>query len=359
MEMKVKLTDEELNAKREELGRVLRDIADAERAVLEATDRAKMAKEHVNVLNERHHEISRIVASGEEERDGQMPLPLSKEEKKAAKKERSQELPTKAPVSAVEGIRVSIAADAWSKLSEDDQRRVRHHATACGAAVIEQSDGTVAVEVVPRSDAGTALVMTLKGLGVPFAMDPVNVPLHAPEAKPSTVPAARVLILGACWEALNSDQRESIDLVLRGYGVQLTAHDAGGMISQAIAKTDGLLKQLLGIVEENKLAFEIIDTTITGPITGELPAPATPSTPEEIVARSKWLHVVLNKLPDGPWTIVCESDEKKDAIAEFNTQHKLMRRAGGEARRYEHKTLKRQFPMPKEHVEEPQQAAAN
>jgi hypothetical protein len=30
--MKVKLTDEELNAKREELGRVLKDIADAERA---------------------------------------------------------------------------------------------------------------------------------------------------------------------------------------------------------------------------------------------------------------------------------------------------------------------------------------
>lgn len=352
----VKLTEEELIEKRAELGRVLKDIANAEAEVTTANERVKLAKEHVNVLNEKHRDISRIVASGEEERDGQIPLPLSKEEKKAAKKERAQELPSKAPPSAVEGIRISVAPEAWSKLSEDDQRRVRHHATACGAGVIEQPDGIVAIEVVPKSDAGTALVILLKGFGVPFAMDPVNVPLHAPEARPSVVPAARVLILGACWEALTTDQRDSFLLAANGYGAQFAAHDGGAQISQPIAKNDSLLKQLLSLVESMRLAFELIDCTLTAPITGELPAPATPSTPEEIVARSKWLHVVLNKLPDGPWTIVCESDEKKDAIAEFNTQHKLMKRAGGEVRRYEHKTEKRRFPMPKD--EAPEQAQA-
>ena len=357
--MKVKLTDEEMVAKREELGRVLKDIAAAETAVTEAKEKVKLATEHVNVLNEKHRDISRIVASGEEERDGQIPLPLSKEEKKAAKKERQAELPPKAPPSAVQGVRFTIEAAAWEKLSEDDQRKVKHYANACGAAVAQPENGSVCIEVVPNTDAGKALADLLRAdLKIAFSVDPVNMPLHAPEAKPSVVPAARVLILGACWEALTTDQRDSFLLAANGYGAQFAAHDGGAQISQPIAKNDSLLKQLLSLVEAMKLVFELIDCTLTAPITGELPAPATPSTPEEIVARSKWLHVVLNKLPDGPWTIVCESDEKKDAIAEFNTQHKLMRRAGGEARRYEHKTLKRQFPMPKEHVEEPQQAAA-
>lgn len=358
--MKVKLTDEELNAKREELGRVLRDIADAERAVLEATDRAKMAKEHVNVLNEKHREISRIVASGEEERDGQIPLPLSKEEKKAAKKERQAELPSKAPPSAVQGVRFTIESAAWEKLSEDDQRKVRHYASACGAAVAQPENGSVCIEVVPNTDAGKALADVLRAdLKVAFAVDPVNLPTTAPAAKPSTVPAARVLILGTCWTALSDDQRETIDLALRGYGVQLTQHDGGGMISQAIAKSDGLLKQLLALVEESKLLFEIIDTTITGPITGELPPPSTPSTPDEIVARSKWLHIVLTQEPGTPWQIACESDEKKDAIAAFNAAWKAAKKSGGRVLRFEHKTLKREYPTQKEHAEEPQQAAAN
>lgn len=352
--MKVKLTDDELTIKREELGRVLKDIVTAESAVTEAKERVKLATEHVNVLNEKHREISRVVSSGEEERDTQIPLPLSKEEKKAAKKERQAELPTKAPPSAVEGIRVSIAPAAWGKLSEDDQRRVRHHATACGAGVIEQPDGIVAVEVVPRSDAGEALVMLLKGLGVPFAMDPVNVPMHAPKAKPSTVPAARVLILGTCWEALNTDQRDTFLLAAGGYGAHFAPHDGGSQLSQAIAKSDGLLKQLLSLVESMKLLFEVIDCTLSAPVTGELPAPATPSTPEEIVARSKWLHITLAREPGGPWTIVAESDEKKDCIEAFNAATKLAKKNGGEARRYEHKTLKRQFPTPKEETEQAQ-----
>lgn len=356
----VKLTEEELIEKRAELGRVLKDIANAEAEVTTANERVKLAKEHVNVLNEKHREISRVVSSGEEERDGQIPLPLSKEEKKAAKKERQAELPLKAPPSAVQGVRFTIEAAAWEKLSEDDQRKVKHHANACGAAVAQPENGSVCIEVVPNTDAGKALADLLRvDLKIAFSVDPVNAPLNAPEAKPSVVPAARVLILGTCWEALNSDQRESIDLVLRGYGVQLTAHDAGGMISQAIAKNDGLLKQLLGLVEENKLAFEIIDCTLTAPITGELPAPATPSTPEEIVARSKWLHVVLTQEPEQPWQIACESDEKKDAIATFNAAWKAAKKSGGRVLRFEHKTLKREYPTQKEHAEEPQQAAAN
>lgn len=355
----VKLTEEELIEKRAELGRVLKDIANAEAEVTTANERVKLAKEHVNVLNEKHRDISRIVASGEEERDGQIPLPLSKEEKKAAKKERSQELPTKAPPSAVAGVRFSITPADWVKLSEDDVRKIKHHASACGATVYE-TDEHIRVEVVPNTDAGKALADLLRAdLKVAFAVDPVNLPTTAPEAKPSTVPAARVLILGTCWTALSDDQRETIDLALRGYGVQLTQHDGGGMISQAIAKSDGLLKQLLALVEESKLLFEIIDTTITGPITGELPPPSTPSTPDEIVARSKWLHIVLTQEPGAPWQIACESDEKKDAIAAFNAAWKAAKKSGGRVLRFEHKTLKREYPTQKEHAEEPQQAAAN
>lgn len=51
-----------------ELGRVLEDIANAEAEVTTANERVKLAKEHVNVLNEKHREISRVVSSGEEER---------------------------------------------------------------------------------------------------------------------------------------------------------------------------------------------------------------------------------------------------------------------------------------------------
>lgn len=270
---------------------------------------------------------------------GAKQLPLTFETKK-------EQLPPaeEKPATAAAG-KLKIQAEAWEKLSQDDQRRIKHHVTECGAALGEAKDGTIVIANVPPTLKGTALKSLLHELSVAYTLE-----------EPATENVrVRLLVRFHDWEAPNPGNWSKWLQLLEAHGVSQQKHDMGWMTSTLQRGSKAYLELTTALREEHKWGFDVVAAKAEEPakLPAQLPAPLNPDE-----AATKHAHAVYVRLTGSAhWERRYEGATKADAIAAFNAATKECAHERGEARRYEAGTLKRQFPLKKNGA--PEQAVAN
>jgi len=148
------------------------------------------------------------------------------------------------------GSKVTITAEVWSKLSEDDQRRIKHHAKDCGSALGEDASGNVVINGVPTTLKGTAFRALLAELGVAYTIDEAK-----PDADESKV---RIMVRFAVGSEPDPGAWSRWIGSLGVRGIKQQQHE-GGWISDPIQRVTKDYLELAELLRELGWQYEIIE----------------------------------------------------------------------------------------------------